>query len=217
MAASAIACFIHQDYTPRELVIVDDGDDELGRYVEGLGRRDIRYVRVDPARTLPLGSLRNVSLDAARGAYFMQWDDDDWHAPVRIRAQVEALRGADACFLERWTLAWPARTKFGYSHCRWWEGTILARRDAGIAYPALVGVGGEDTAMVQQHVAPSLKVALLDSPDLYVYVCHGTNTFGADHFERLFGNPAFIPLDTAGAGEITRRLRASGHPVVDTA
>lgn len=178
-ARHALDCFQRQTYPERELIIVCDRPGApLARHVAALGDPRIRFVETTPA---PLGSLRNVSVEAALGTLVCQWDDDDLYSRDRLTLQRAALdRGAvDACFLSRWTLWWPARRRLAISGKRVWEGSMLARREAIGRYPALAT--GEDTAMLATH-----RAVALDAPSAYCYVVHGKNSRGDAHFERLF-------------------------------
>ena len=92
----ALACFAHQDYPNRELIVVDDGDqhpvDE--RAVARLGGI---VIRTEPGT--PLGAKLNLGCDAARGMLCQKMDDDDWYGPGFESAMVQALlaRWTDAC------------------------------------------------------------------------------------------------------------------------
>ena len=57
---------------------------------------------------------------------------------------------------------------------------MLCARDRLPAYPEQRR--GEDTVLVME-LTKTARIALLDAPQLYVYVCHGQNTFEAEHFE----------------------------------
>ena len=91
----AIACFLAQDYEPRELIILDDGSDPVADLVPSDAR--IRYRRL--SRRLNVGQKRNLACAEARGEIIVHWDDDDWSAPFRISYQVAELIGdqADLC------------------------------------------------------------------------------------------------------------------------
>src|SRR5437868_1947457 len=91
----AIEYFLRQDFDDSELVIVDDGSDPIVDLVPEDER--IRYVRL-PAKA-SVGAKRNAACTHARGQIIAHWDDDDWHAPHRLRYQVEALQrsGMDIC------------------------------------------------------------------------------------------------------------------------
>ncbi|WP_437975557.1 glycosyltransferase [Sorangium sp. So ce295] len=91
----AIACFLAQDYEPRELIILDDGSDPVADLVPSDAR--IRYRRL--SRRLNVGQKRNLACAEARGEIIVHWDDDDWSAPFRISYQLAELIGdqADLC------------------------------------------------------------------------------------------------------------------------
>jgi glycosyltransferase involved in cell wall biosynthesis len=181
----AVACFQHQTYENRELiVVVDDSSCELIPFVASLRDERIRLVEVSAgARTL--GELRNISVENARGEYVCQWDDDDLYAPERIQTQLAALLSAKAaaCVLRRWTLWWPETNRLAISGVRLWEGSILALRRAMPTYPALRR--GEDTEMMKSLLQQE-RVLSLEAPSLYVYIHHGSNTFGEQHFFNIY-------------------------------
>lgn len=182
LARRAIDAFLAQTWPNRELVIVDDGpDDALAEHVRGLGRSEIRMVRLpDEGRTL--GELRNLAVDHASGTYVCQWDDDDLCDPQRLEYQLVVLSstGSRACLLSRWMIWWPASGRLAVSRTRDWEGSLLCEKAAMPRYPALRR--GEDTPVVEQ-LRRTVRVAALDLPRLYTYVAHESNTFGLSHFE----------------------------------
>ena len=231
----AVACFQYQTYENRELiVVVDDSSCELIPYVASLRDDRIRLVEVSAgARTL--GELRNISVANARGEYVCQWDDDDLYAPERIQTQLAALLSAQAaaCVLRRWTLWWPETNRLAISGVRLWEGSILALRQAMPPYPALRR--GEDTEMMKSLLQQE-RVLSLEAPSLYVYIHHGSNTFGEQHFfniynlsrqrwvndaywERLNGLSKTLPVRPylealPGAGRSEQHAEARAFPLV---
>ena len=88
----AIRSFLRQDFPNKELVIVDDGTDAVCDLVPADPR--LRYIRLPQRATV--GAKRNLACDQAGGSLIAHWDDDDWHAPRRLRCQVEALLAANA-------------------------------------------------------------------------------------------------------------------------
>lgn len=94
-ASQAIHYFLTQDYPNRELIIVDDGSDAIDDLIPADER--IRYIRLRERATV--GAKRNLACEEARGTVIAHWDDDDWHAPHRLRYQVEALlrEGTEIC------------------------------------------------------------------------------------------------------------------------
>ncbi|MEU6651938.1 glycosyltransferase [Streptomyces sp. NPDC046900] len=184
-ARRAISCFRAQTYSNLELVVVEDGtDDTLEQHIRELSDSRIRHHRLPPEGR-PLGELRNEAVDRATGAYVCQWDDDDLYDPERVETQMAAILalGAEACFLARERLWWPARHKLAISCARVWEGSMVCAKERLPRYPAQRR--GEDTP-VAEEVVSTCRVVSVDAPELYTYVCHGGNTFNESHFEEHF-------------------------------
>jgi hypothetical protein len=235
LAKRAIGCFLAQTYPNVELVVVDDGtDDALEHHVRGLGDSRIRLHRLPPEGR-PLGVLRNIAVAQATGPYVSQWDDDDLYDPERIEVQMAAILalGAQACFLARERLWWPARRKLALSRARLWEGSMVCVKDKLPRYPAQRR--GEDTPVTDQLVR-TCRVVSVDAPELYTYVFHGDNTFDESHFARHFdvatqtwadGGPyteqllamaTRLPIDPGGSHprrDRSRRRRAARANVAD--
>lgn len=95
----AIRYFQRQQYEPKELIVVDDGDEP----VEDLVPNDARIRLIRLAERTRIGTKRNLACKEARGTYILHWDDDDWMADWRITYQVEQIRQlrADICGLRR--------------------------------------------------------------------------------------------------------------------
>src|SRR5262245_36826549 len=86
--ALALACYQHQTYQPRELIVVDDGDEfpADARAVKAVGGRLIRL----PPGT-PLGVKLNEGIQLARGVLCQKMDDDDWYGPTFLETLVTAF------------------------------------------------------------------------------------------------------------------------------
>ncbi len=176
----SVACFLSQTYTPCELVIVYGADDLATR--DFVGTLNSPWIRGVAAPELTLGASRNLAVACSRGRYVACWDDDDWHAPDRLRAQLDALRreAKAGCVLERLTIFDLATESARVSHRRCWEGSLLALREAMPPYPEIPRT--EDTPVVT-HLLEHGGLALLDAPELYIYVYHGCNTWGRRHWD----------------------------------
>ncbi|MDQ3990591.1 MAG: glycosyltransferase, partial [Actinomycetota bacterium] len=103
LAARAIKCFADQRYPARELVVVAQGGSNYRCRLAGVARdygiTNAAILDADP--DLPLGALRNRSLDAASGDLVCAWDDDDCSHPDRLAIQVAQLveDGSHSSFL----------------------------------------------------------------------------------------------------------------------
>jgi glycosyltransferase involved in cell wall biosynthesis len=211
--AFAISDFARQTERDRELVIVHDGGSAFHERVIATARRheiaEIRIVQVPASPRSTLGALRNASLEAARGDYVCQWDDDDRHHPRRLEVQMEALRGArsDASvladqlhlFAESREMYWDDWYDAAYPF-NFIPGTLLARRGAMAAYPE--ERRGEDTSLVVAMLRAERSFARIrEQGYLYVYVFHGRNTFDEAHhaaisFYRRFSGARLVCLET---------------------
>jgi len=82
MAKIAVECFFAQDYSHRELLIVNHGE-------ESLGFPDAREYMVTRDVYRTLGDLRNYAMECAQPNLVVTWDDDDWYAPNYISEMVD--------------------------------------------------------------------------------------------------------------------------------
>lgn len=186
-AKAAVQSFLNQTWKERELVILDDSPEDFGsealkEHLIMLADSRIHYKRLAP-EGLPLGDLRNLAIGEAAGEFIAQWDDDDLSHPQRLEIQMAALEvmAADAAFLQRQLIWWPREERLAVSRSRVWESTILCRKCRLPAYPSLVRA--EDTPVVSKMMN-ELRLALVDAPNLYMYVRHGSNTFEEPHFDK---------------------------------
>lgn len=89
---ASINMFLAQTAGACELVILDDGEEEISDLVF-LGHPRIRYYK-EPHRSL--GEKHNRLVELAKGDYILHWADDDYHAPWRIKYQVAILESNEA-------------------------------------------------------------------------------------------------------------------------
>jgi glycosyltransferase involved in cell wall biosynthesis len=174
----AIRCFLRQDYSNLELLVVDDGTESIADLVPANDR--IRYVRFD--QKLTIGAKRNLACEKARGEFIVHWDDDDWYPSWRVRAQVRAMlgRGADLCGSSRVAYFDPARDQaweYRYPSAKgpWVAGNTLAYRKSfwrSHKFPDIQV--GEDSRFVWSSKGRAL-VDLAD-PGLCVATVHSNNT-----------------------------------------
>lgn len=174
----AIRNFLSQDYTNKELVILDDGDDSVADLIP-LDTR-LHYAHLSKKQTL--GPKRNDCVRASRGDLILHWDDDDWSAPHRLRHQVQAMlqAGAEICGLremllhdlsngQTWLFSCPA-------HQRSWlaGGSLLYTRDFWQRSPFPNMQVGEDVHFLWSHHKP--RLAVVSDYRFYVAMIHPANT-----------------------------------------
>jgi glycosyltransferase involved in cell wall biosynthesis len=188
LARRAVACFMAQTWANKELVIVDDGDEDYSSMLEPYRQRaHIIYerLRADPARTL--GSARNISLDLARGDYCVQWDDDEWYHPQRIALQMAAIcAGAEAVVL-KYTLMHLDTATYSWHPYRaclrgGTPGTILHRRTT-LRYPEL-RKNEDGVFLTRLRSELRVKVQGRSLSHLFIRCFHGGNTWEKEHFLR---------------------------------
>jgi glycosyltransferase involved in cell wall biosynthesis len=174
----AIRCFLRQDYSNLELLVVDDGTEPVADLVPTSDR--IRYVRFD--QKLTIGAKRNLACEKARGEFIVHWDDDDWYPSWRVRAQVRAMvdRGADICGSSRVAYFDPARDQaweYRYPSAKgpWVAGNTLAYRRKFWTRHKFPDIQvGEDSRFVWS--SKGRAIADLADPGLCVATVHSNNT-----------------------------------------
>jgi glycosyltransferase involved in cell wall biosynthesis len=183
-AEHAVDLLIRQDHENWELIVVDDGDDDLRRRLPVDPR--VRYLRGPAGESI--GAKRNRACAAARGELIVHWDDDDWYAPERLRRQIEplligaaditALRGTTFLDLDWWTY-WKPTPEL---HRRMFVqdvhgGTLAYRRGVWRANRFPATSLAEDAAFLQAAVRRGARLHPLSAEDLFVYVRHGATAW----------------------------------------
>jgi glycosyltransferase involved in cell wall biosynthesis len=184
-ALQAVALFLRQDYEHRELLVVDDGDDDLAARLPDDPR--VRYLRTPRGESI--GAKRNRACAAARGAFLAQWDDDDWYGPGRLSAQLAPLLAGTADItglvarhfleLEDWRF-WSVSPDL---HRRLFVGDIhggtlvFARRvwEKLAQYPPRSLA--EDAALLFRARQRGARLQRIDGDGLFVYLRHGANAW----------------------------------------
>ncbi len=196
LARRAIHCFLSQTYSPRELLIVNDGDLSYGDVIphELPAGVTITELHIETEESNTLGELRNLALDKAHGEFVAQWDDDEWYHSERLEIQISAIEQSHkAASALKWTLMHidsdelvnhPFRADAGLAT----PGTIVHRRTRA-RYPAQRK--GEDSVFIRS-VKDMGGLCVLDQnySHLFIRCFHGSNTWDFDHFlKRLRRTP----------------------------
>jgi glycosyltransferase involved in cell wall biosynthesis len=196
----SLLSYCRQTYPNKELIIIDDGDQDLGPLLKDLPADEVKYIKIEKKKGNVLGYLRNISLEKASGDFITQWDDDDWYHPDRLRIQVETLlQGYDACCLSNALMHIDVESFFHHPYISFFKkgtpGSIMHRRDLSIRYPELRR--SEDDVYLRAWA----KKKYIKLPASYAYLfirCfHGTNTWDLKHFLQQMRN-TFPDLVTYG-------------------
>ena len=191
LARRSIRCFQHQTYSNREIVIIDDGEEDLSDELARLPAEQVVYRRIARQPDASLGQLRNLALDAARGDIMAQWDDDDWYHPERVARQAAVLlSGADACCLSE-SLMHVSSPPYGDHPFTGTlgsgiPGSILHWREDTIRYPALRR--GEDNVFLNEWKKRRYEKLPAGDSCLFIRCYHGSNTWELAHFLRRLRN-----------------------------
>jgi Glycosyltransferases involved in cell wall biogenesis len=189
----AVSCFLNQSYPNRELIVIEDGNDGTMEYCNSFkdSRIKVFHLRPEETKGLTLGDLRNLSIQKANGKYVICWDDDDFYHSSRIACMYKKLvqTNSQATFLSRWMMFWPERGYYAISFPRQmgWEGSMLLEKDKAIKYNSMSR--GEDTVFCEDLKNAGVKIHVISEPSfhiLYLYIIHGSNTWGLAHFGMLF-------------------------------
>jgi glycosyltransferase involved in cell wall biosynthesis len=212
-AKIAVACYRRQTWPRRELIILDQGNGGLGKWVDSLGDPTIKYhamLGLDE----PLGSIRNRTIDLSSGDIFCTWDDDDMHHRARIEVAMSALLASKtAAFLLRREWFWmPYERRIGVREPLLYCNALLTWRKAGLRYPPIQK--GEDRQAVLQ-LMKSQPVLLADIPELYLYVAHGSNTVRQSYLETQWNTASDRSQDDAA--DATLLQLAAAFPISEYA
>jgi glycosyltransferase involved in cell wall biosynthesis len=176
--ARAIGYFLRQDYSCRELIVMDDGIDRVADLIPADPR--VRYIELAQQHTL--GTVRNLACAAASGELIVHWDDDDWAAPWRVSFQVQQLldQQADICGLDQMLYydittgrAWRYHYPGGYGI--WVSGSTLCYTRAFWQTNPFPDRGvGEDNGFIWSK-RPK-RIVVIDDSAFYVGIIHAGNT-----------------------------------------
>jgi glycosyltransferase involved in cell wall biosynthesis len=187
----SVQCFSSQTYKNKELVVIDDGTEDLEPILQELAPGQFKYLRLQKKDGQNLGFLRNVGLDEATGAYIAQWDDDDWYHPDRLSIQIAALEsGYDACCLQATLMHLNVDPYLNHPYVgvlpNGVPGTIVHRNDPEARYP--LEPRGEDTTFLDFWMQRRYHILPVHYSHLFIRCFHGNNTWEQVHFTRRIRN-----------------------------
>jgi glycosyltransferase involved in cell wall biosynthesis len=192
MARASIDCFLQQTYPSRELVLISDDGDSLGRLERYAAERGAAVKASYGGAEMTLGALRNVGSTLATGELICQWDDDDLYHPERISRQVAVMGPQHAAsfltdqlhlFSVNQAVFWTNWQRGAPGIKALIPGTVIYRRDKLLLYPAEgeQASKGEDTVLRAQLVRDHQVAALSGDGWIYLRRYHGDNTWNYAH------------------------------------
>ncbi|HZT99918.1 MAG TPA: glycosyltransferase [Ktedonobacteraceae bacterium] len=181
----ALMYFERQDYPNKELIIVDDGDDQVADLVAS--KSYAHYIALP--QKISIGAKRNLACQQAHGTIIAHWDDDDWYAPHRLSHQVAPLLSDQAdiigletfCFFDipRWQ-AWTCtpelhkRLFVGDVH----GGTLVYRRSIWERLAKYPQVSlAEDAYFLRLACRQRARLLKLPHAQSFVYLRHEHNAW----------------------------------------
>jgi glycosyltransferase involved in cell wall biosynthesis len=187
----SITYFHAQDYPCKELIILDDGEDDISDLYKGW--TNVGFLR-SITQKWSIGAKRNKGCSVANGSIICHWDDDDYYGPQRLSKQVKPLLNGQAdVSAMRMSLLHDLETNT-YWQCSREEHKRLFQYDVragtlmylasywreGVHYPD--SSRGEDVAFLQSLIRNGAALARIDDPDSYICVRHSGNTTDALQF-----------------------------------
>lgn len=212
LAQAAVRSFQAQTYSPRELVIVNQGSQPLlnselfhvggGHY--GMIKTQDYTIRELLAPVQPLGAVRNQCLEACRGEWLLPWDDDDWSHPDRIARQMAARDGQRAVVPCRYVAYSFVRNSALIETHKWCSGLMLFPRTTH-RYDAARGKS-EDWVLMEAF--PD-RMRWENPALIYLRFYHGQNTWHERHVMwHLAGKSHTWQLPAEAAQYLRQTLRA---------
>ncbi|MEX6688159.1 glycosyltransferase [Danxiaibacter flavus] len=173
----AIRYFLRQDYENKELIVIDDGQDNIQDLIPDLPC--IRYYRLP--QKITLGAKLNLACRYAAGDIIANWDDDDWYAPWRLQYQIKSLldNNTQVCGINT-LLYFDLGSKAGYQYIYpsnqrvWLLGSSLCFTKTLWAKNQFADINvGMDGLFVWN--TPAEKVSVLSQYDFSVHMIHRDN------------------------------------------
>jgi glycosyltransferase involved in cell wall biosynthesis len=173
----ALACFEHQTYANKELIVVDDGA-EFPADVSAVVAGGVNLIRVPTAT--PLGIKLNQGVDAGRGRLCMKMDDDDWYAPAYLETSVAALLESERVTCRPTVVL---HLGFLFFDLKTWQlhesteynapgATLMFSKDDWRNHPFRPVPTDEDTWFFRDQINSGAVVLPVKSPDTYVAIRH---------------------------------------------
>lgn len=166
----SIECFLAQDYSNIELIVLDDGTDPVKDLISDDSR--IKYIYEQPRRNH--GEKMNRCAELAKGELLAVWDDDDFYAADRLTRIVRAFEDPTIEVVGSSTLYYQdGQNAYQYTSPVGWLASISFRRSAWERRHFDPLQSGADWTF-QQRIPKEARLDLFD-PKLVTAAIHPNN------------------------------------------
>jgi glycosyltransferase involved in cell wall biosynthesis len=187
LVGQALRYFQRQDYPAKELIVVDDGQDNVRDVVAATA--ETRYLRV--AAHTSIGQKRQIAIAASSGTIIAHWDDDDWYDARRLSYQIAPLLSGEAditalrmSFLydvladRVWFVDRAIHTEMFFLGIH--TGSIVYWKQFGVPAAAFPAIDlGEDVAFLRRSVGRGARVLRLPNDALFASLVATTGALDA--------------------------------------
>lgn len=186
----SITCFLNQSYSNKELIILySSKDSATATLLRNISNFAIKVYPIENYEAMSLGTIRNKAVSLANGEYVCNWDDDDWYHPKRLELQLSRTKESNKAgsILMSVVMYDAVRQKSYFYPGRPWEFSLFCEKQLFSTYRFRYAnkSRGEDTPLVTQLIAHNKLVPVV-APPVYIYMFHGGNTCGYEHFKYFF-------------------------------
>jgi glycosyltransferase involved in cell wall biosynthesis len=172
------------------VILYQDDDLETHALLNALEDVNIVTIKVKESEQLSLGAKRNLSIEKSRGDYFCTWDDDDWYHNERINLQISSIKeNCKPVSVLIYILLYDSLNNQSYLSFAWpWENTVLCDKTLFRKHKYHPHWNKKEDSYFLNELLTINAVCPLIKPSLYIYTYNGNNTWGYNHFQRLFSN-----------------------------
>jgi glycosyltransferase involved in cell wall biosynthesis len=176
----AIKYFLNQDYPNKELVIVDEGKENVMDLIPEDER--IKYILLK--QRLSIGRTRNLAVEQSKGTFIAHWDDDDWCAKNRLSYQMQPLieGKADVCGIDTgifydiledtfWTCDPEFHARMFYADIH--GGSFVYRRELWEKYARYPDISLAEDAAFLKAISKLARIVRLSNKNVLIYKSWG--------------------------------------------
>jgi len=183
---TAVFDFMNQTYPNKELIIITSEDDLDTINANFQENEFIKLYSVSSQTSI--GNRRNLAIDVSDGDIIAIWDDDDHHAPDRIRIQLKYFRNSNiykGSILMQIKIVNTLTGESFNSKIKMWEGTLVCKKKYA---PKYLDKNDKEDSLPVRALNDKGYLAVIYGPQyrsLYHYNYHGGNINTWDTFKKM--------------------------------